>query len=317
MSEFSPTEAALEGLRISRERPVALVWWWAAYAASALLQIALSSLGPFQRMNALLPEMQSAYAAAVAQPTDTTINQHFISLFGQAAVPLTLFAAITLLLQMVLSTAMLRAVLRPAQSRFGYLRLSIDELRQLGLALLVSLAVIGYCFLVSIVSQLALGILRGLLGGALSSGVLGVVVLLLVIAALAYPAVRLSLAPAMTLADDRISFLRAWALTKGRFWPLLGAYAIAICIAGVLYLAVSVPVSVAMKLAGAPAGPAVLNSLRDLASPVSLAVFVVSSLLNALLSIVVTAPIASAYRQIGGRASPPAAAGATTGSPWT
>jgi hypothetical protein len=141
---------------------------------------------------------------------------------------------------------------------------------------------------------------------------------LLVIVAFAYPAVRLSLAPAMTLADGRVSFLRAWALTKGLFWPLLGAYVIALAIAGVLGLAVSVPVSIALKIAGAPAGPTVFSSLRDLATPVTFAVFVISSLLSALLSVVITAPIASAFRQIAGRvgAAPEVRSGAT-GSPWS
>jgi hypothetical protein len=317
MSEFSPTEAALEGLRISRERPLAVLWWWAAYLLASLVQIGLSSLGPFRRLMVISPDVQAASDAVRTAPTDAAATQHLMSLLGQAAPPLMTFAAITLLMQMVLSTAVLRAVLRPAEQRFGYLRLSMDEVRQLGLALLVAVAVIVYGFIVSLASELLLGVLVGLLGSVLPRAMLVLVAFVLIIGAFAYPAVRLSLAPAMTLADGRISFLRAWTLTRGRFWPLFGAFVIALAIAGVLWLAVTVPVDIALGLLAGRTGPTAITRLGDLATPAVLAALVVSSLLSALLGAVITAPIASAFRQITGRVGAPAPARAGIGSPWS
>jgi hypothetical protein len=319
MSEFSPTEAALEGLRISREHPAAVLWWWAAYLLASLVQIGLSSLAPFRRLMVIYPDLKAASDTVRAAPADAAAAQHLMSLLGQAAPPLITFAAATLLMQMVLSTAVLRAVLRPAERGIGYLRLSIDEVRQLGLALLVAAGVIVYGFLVSLASELVLAVLTGLLGTVLPQAVLVFAAFALVVAAFAYPAVRLSLAPAMTLADGRISLLRAWALTRGRFWPLFGAYAIALAIAGVLWLAVTLPVDIALGLLAGRTGPTAITSFGDLATPVVLAALVVSSLLSALLGAVMTAPFASAFRQITGRVGAPAptSARAGAGSPWS
>ena len=314
MSEFSPTEAALEGLRISRERPMALLWLWAAYVVIGLIHFGLLSIAPFNQLTSAYTELQAVSDAVRANPADNAAAQHLAVLLGQTMPALLVFAGVTLACQMVISTAVLRAVLRPAERRFGYLRLSMDELRQLGLALVVGLAVIVYLFLVSLASGLVLGIL----GAVLPPAVLGVVALALVITAFAYPAVRLSLAPAMTLADGRISFLRAWALTQGRFWPLLGAYVLALSIAAVLWLAVTAPIGLALKLMAGPRDPTLITGLKDLAAPLPLIALVVSSLIQALVVAIMTAPIASAFRQIAGRVgAPPAVRVTATGSPWS
>ncbi len=314
MSEFSPTEAALEGLRISRERPRAVLWWWAAYLLVGLLHIGLASTPPFNTLAAAYPDLLAASDAARANPTDAAASQHAMRLFGQVLPALAVFAAVALVSQMVFSTAVLRAVLRPAEQRFGYLRLSMDEVRQLGLALLIVLAVIGYSFLVSIAS----GLLLGLLATVLPPALLGLLAFVIIIAAFVYPAVRLSLAPAMTLADGRISFLRAWALTQGRFWPLFGTYALALAIAAVLWLAVTAPVGLALKLAGGRTDPTMITGFKDLAAPLPLIALVVGSLVQALVAAIMTAPIASAFRQIVGRVgAPPVVRAAATGSPWS
>ncbi len=312
MSEFSPTEAALEGLRISRERPVAVLWWWAAYLVIGLIHIGLSSMAPFNTLASTYPELQAASDAARANPADLAATQHVMALLGQTLPALAVFAGVTLACQMVLSTAVLRAVLRPAEHRFGYLRLSLDELRQLGLALLVGLAVIGYMFLVSIASGLVLGLLSGFVPPA----ALGIVAFALVIAAFIYPTVRLSLAPAMTLADGRVSFFRAWTLTQGRFWPLFGAYALALAIAAVLWMAVALPAGMALKLAAGRADPTMIGGIKDLAAPLPLIAFFVGSLIQALVATVMTAPIASAFRQITGRVGAPPPVRSCSSSPW-
>jgi len=314
MSDFSPTEAALEGLRISRERPLAVLWWWAAYVLVGVLHIALASIAPFDRLAAAYPDLLAASDAARANPTDVAASQHAMLLFAQVLPALTGLAAVTLVAQMVFSTAVLRAVLRPAEQRFGYLRLSTDEARQLGLALLITVAVIGYSFMVSLAS----GLLLGLLAAFLPPALLGLLAICIVLVAFAYPGVRLSLAPAMTLADGRISFLRAWALTKGQFWPLLGAFVLALAIAAVLWLAVTAPIGLALKLAGGRSDPAVISGFKDLAAPLPLLALVVGSLVQALVAAIITAPIASAFRQIAGRVgAPPAARPGATGSPWS
>lgn len=314
MSEFSPTDAALEGLRITRERPKAVLWWWAAGAAYMLVQGLLSFLPAFHRLDVVLPDILAAYQTALASPTDPAAAQRFYRLLGPVAPAFATLSALNLLVQMVLSTAVLRAVLRPADRAFGYLRLSLDEIRQLGLALLIFAAFLAYAFLVTIASSLVFGGLALLIPGA--GAVLALLAIVAVVTAFLYPTVRLSLSPALTFADGRISFLRTWSLTEGRFWPLLGAYVVSLAIAAVLFVAISLPVFLALKLVGWLADLSSQAGGVALVKPGYLVGLIVNSLLGALIGAIVTAPIASAYRQITGRVGAAPAAPVAAGSPW-
>ncbi len=314
MSEFSPTEAALEGLRITRERPIAVLWWWAAYVIAALVQIGVSALPPFNHLAAVLPDLQAASIAVQQNPTDAAASQHFMGLIGRSAPAFVAFAALVLLIQMILSTAVLRAVLRPAERAAGYLRLSLDEVRQLGLALLMFAAFVAYAFVVSLASGVVVGVLGMFLGKALP--ILGGLAFALVTVAFIYPVVRLSLAPAMTLADGRISFMRSWALTQGRFWPLFGAYIVAFIIAFALWAAIYTLVAILLLVSGVDAKAAAESGAAMRFSPVFVALLLANGLLGALISVIVTAPMASAFRQITGRVGAQLQSRATAGSPW-
>ncbi|MDP9103325.1 MAG: hypothetical protein M3N05_04895, partial [Pseudomonadota bacterium] len=213
MSDLSTTETAFEGLRLTRERPRTVLWWWAANIAASLIQFFIAIQSPFLRLNDQLTALQGQSEALQRNASDPAAAQQFLTTLGHIAGPMLLFAILVLLIQMVLSTAVLRAVLRPADRTAGYLRFGMDELRQLGLAMIVLFSMLVYAFIVSLASSLVIAVLSGLSGGALPASALGAVAVAVIWIAFLYPAVRLSLAPAMTLADGRISFLRAWALT--------------------------------------------------------------------------------------------------------
>jgi hypothetical protein len=85
----------------------------------------------------------------------------------------------------------------------------------------------------------AIGIIIGLIaaigafafdsGGEPSLGAIyGMVVFiyLVIFGAMAFFGVKFSPAAAMTIRDRKIRFASAWGATKGKFWPLLGAYAL-------------------------------------------------------------------------------------------
>lgn len=316
MSDFSSTEAALEGLRLTRERPVALLWWWAAYVVAVLIQFGLGALPGFRSLADQLQALQLQSKLLQQNPDNAATASSFAASLGHVLPLVLVFAACVLLLQMILSTAILRAVLRPAESAFGYLRLSIDELRQFGLALIVLAAFLAYTFAVLIVSAFVLSILGSLIGGAQSPAVLGALSFVILVVAYLYPAVRLSLAPAMTLADGRISFLRAWRLTEGRFWPLLGAYLIAFLLSIALWVAANAVGFIVTMLLGR-GQPIMSQTFADLARPAPIAILLLNSLFSALMGATVTAPLASAFRQITGRVgAPPVAKTSTSGSPW-
>jgi hypothetical protein len=318
MSELSTTETAFEGLRLTRERPLAVIWWWAAYTAATVVQFIITVQPAFISLNQRMVALQTEYEAVQQHPDNAAAAQQFVIHFGQVAWPMLMFTAVMLLMQMVLSTAVLRAVLRPSDRAAGYLRLGMDELRQLGLALIVLAALLFYAFGVSIASGLVIGLLDGLTGGRLAPQAMGAITVGAIWVAFIYPAVRLSLAPAMTLADRRISFLRAWALTKDRFWPLLGAYALAFVIALVIVFCGVKILELLTHLVASNAGALSVRSLNDLASPAVIVTLIGNGLLGAAVGAVATAPIASAFRQLAGRVGAPLASSPvpSTGSPW-
>ena len=89
----------------------------------------------------------------------------------------------------ILLAAMCRVVLRPAEDRFGYLRLGSDELRQLGLVVLAGLVFFAIGFAVAFGAALLLALTSG---GAPSPASL-LAILFLLYAALIMVAVRFSL----------------------------------------------------------------------------------------------------------------------------
>ena len=311
MSEFSSTDAALEGLRVSREHPVAVLWWWGAYVVAAVIEFAVATLPPYRRLAAIMPELQSQATAIQQNPADPAAMTRYFSLIGEAAPPMLAFAALTVVIHTVLVTAVLRGVLRPSDRSLGYLRLSLDELRQIGLALLMIAVFLAYAFVVSIVSAFITAVLSGLLGGG-GPFVTGALMFVLVALAFLYPAVRLSLAPAMTFADGRISLFRSWALTRGRFWQLFGAYAVA----GAFAVMIIGFVLIAGRIVASRPSAVSPQSFADLLSPLAIGFFLFNGLFGALFGAVTTAPGASAFRQLTGRVGAPAVQKSTSGSPW-
>lgn len=314
MSEFSSTDAALEGLRVSREHPVAVVWWWGANVAATLLQFVIALQPPFRRLNEVLVHLQDRMAAAQDGGSFALDPQDGAALQG-VALPLVIWVAVSLLLMAVVRAGVLRAVLRPSESRFGFLRISADELRQVGLTLYTGVILIAYVGAVAIASALVLAILLGLTGSG-ASAFAGAVVLTTITVAVLYPAVRLSLAPAMTLADGRISLFRSWPLTERCFWPMVGAYLVS-WIIGFAVVGSSWALwrllAFILTHSLTPPDP---QTLQDLFAPLPFITIFMNGLFNALLSAIIVAPTAAIFRQLTGRVGASTPAKSHSGSPW-
>jgi len=123
---------------------------------------------------------------------------------------------------LVLYTAALRAAVRPAESGFAYLRLGMDEVRMVLVALVLS---VGF-FLLYVLLALVIGVIGGVVAVAARAAAVPVFVLLglIVFAVLIFFYVRFSLAFALTMQRGKIMIGESWNLTKGRFWTLFGAY---------------------------------------------------------------------------------------------
>ncbi|MFT5775430.1 hypothetical protein [Hyphomonas sp.] len=127
-------------------------------------------------------------------------------------------------------------------------RLGSDELRMMAVGFFWSLLYLA-CF-----GLPALSLLNGILGvlelaaGGMSENELGrrvipvvfggMGLMLLAFPAYVFFATRLSPCFAMTIKDRKIVFFDAWNVSRGRFWPILGAYLIIAIVGGIIVGAV-------------------------------------------------------------------------------
>jgi len=291
MTAFSATDAAFEGFRITREKPRVLLIWAAFYLIiSLLMPVLLVTMGG-QNLMALEAEANSPNA----DPQAALDNLAALGPLYAILIP------IGLAVQAVLAAAVYRAILRPEDTGFGYLRLGQDELRLTVLTLIYFVLSLAAVTIVVLLGGIGAGVAYGLLGSPL----LGVGLGLFFLGLLLYGAVRLSLAPVITFAERRISVFDSWRLTKGQFWKLLGAYVLAIASAVVvLLLATVIFMAVAAILAGgdiASVGQVFKPDLSSVAAyytPPMVAYTIFGGFLNALYFAVLVSPAAVAYRAL-------------------
>lgn len=291
---FPATDCAFEGFRLTRRAPLAVLSWAAAYAVFIGLMFLL--VGPhFVTVLSVITEMQ-AQGQTEPSPEDVErLAQAYGVIIGWAMPLGLLFSA-------VISTAIARSVIRPEDSKFGYLRVGKDELRVLGASLLVSLIMFAVTFAGFMIVTVATA-------GAMALPALWLVVVLLslaIVGLLIWLSVRLSLVVPSTFAEGRIMLKPAFAMTgKKVFWPLLGMAIIAGIMAmlvGLLGSAVAAPLSlmvggseqlVAMQGASVP-------SLLSALGPMLAVSLVVQAVLSAAQIVIMYAPFSAAYLQIKG-----------------
>jgi len=288
---FSATDAAFEGFRLTRRAPVAVGLWAVIYVV--MMVAAIGVLGP--SLAALMAETSRIEGMTSPQVED---------LQGVGAIYATMAGTIlplSLVVTAVLAAAVARAVLRPAESAFGYLRLGMDELRVLGVTIVL--------FLVFAVAWTLPFLLAGVIGGIATATGQGALWLVAVLVGLAGAAgvvwllVRLSLAVPLVMAERRFAPFAAFALTKGRFWPLLGMAVIAIVMAMIVGLLGSIVVMPVTLMTGglerlASFEGASMAELIQGAAPALIAYGVINGILSALQLAIMYAPFSVAYRDI-------------------
>jgi hypothetical protein len=203
-----------------RRNPLAVLVWGLLYTAAIVLLC--FAMRPVLQIYGELVSQQMAKGPSA--PMDPEALQPFMARF-QAASGLVFLAEIGIFaLIMVLFTASQRAVLRPAERGFFYLRFGGDELRLIGLGFFIMICIyIGSTLasLVMILLALILGLAMGSPGAGMAIFFLAFVVLM---GAIVYCEVRVSLALPLTFIRGTFVLADAWRLTRGRFWPLFGAY---------------------------------------------------------------------------------------------
>lgn len=299
---FSATEAAFEGFRVVRRKPMAVIFWALFYMLIMVAALALIG-GSLIGLMGMAEELEA---------TSPTSPEAFMPILASYMAILAVVLPVSLLASAMIYAAVARAVLRPAESAFGYLRLGMDEVRVLVVSLVLFVVFVALTALLGGIVGVAIAVTA-----AAEAPALWLLVVLLVLAAIAvciWLAVRLSLAIPITMAERRIAIFDSFALTKGRFWPLLGMA----LLAGVMSIVVSLLGSlVGMPIQLATGGLEGLAGLEGESLPVIIqaawpaitAWIVLNAVMSALQVAVVYAPFSAAYRDIKG-----VDAGASTGA---
>lgn len=275
-SMFSVTEAAFSGFRAARENPRAVLVWFAV--ASAVLFgvtiLVVAMAGP------VLPQFMEI--AFQPQPDEATAQA-----VAQQIAPLVMILVPTMwLINAIAQAVVCRVVLRPDAGQGAFLRLGREEWLQLGVVVASYLILTAVDLVFRGVGS-ALGPFGVLLGGA--GLVLHVVI-----------AVKLSLASAITFDTGRIGLAASWRLTTGRFWPLLGAYALAIVLAVIVLVAVTAIFAAASLLvpgADATEAPAIAT-VPALFTPLQIVAAVFAGVMVVLAGLIVFCPAAEIYRRL-------------------
>jgi hypothetical protein len=274
MSGFSASEAALEGFRITRENPRAFAAWvGASFAVSVLAPVITAFLPPGMKHG--LETLTATETPTASQLLDTLIVVAPVLVLGLA-------------IQCVMAAAVYRLIFRHDDGRFAYLRVGADELRLMGLTVIYIGLIMALLVAVTMASAIVMALAS--VAGPAVAGFVGAVTSLFSIGLVIFVLVRLSLAPVATFAEQRLAIFESWGLTRGQFWPLLGAYALALaCIAVIGFLIIVVFSGIA--------GAIMLASYFSIGL---IAYMIVSSVFSALYNAVIASPGAVAYKELHG-----------------
>ncbi|MGV9007207.1 MAG: hypothetical protein ACOH1H_10780 [Brevundimonas sp.] len=288
---FSATEAAFEGFRVVRRKPLTVVFWALAYVAVMGAAFAVAG-GSIASMAAAMDSMQ---ASASPNPAD-------VAALGEAFAPLlAVFIPLALLFGAVMNAAVARSVLKPEQNAFGYLRLGMDELRVLAVTLVLAVLSTVVMMLLMIAVSLLIGVTQST--GIPALWILVVLAGLGCVVLMVWLAARFSLAVPITVAEGRISIFDSFAMTRKHTWPIVGMAIIAwimSMVVGLLGGLVMLPASMALSGMGNLAsmdGQSTIQILQA-AWPLVAGWIVIQSTIAALELAVLYAPFSAVYRDL-------------------
>lgn len=207
----------LEGaFGLVRDHPAAVAVWALIYfAAVAGMSLAMQPfLGNLTDPEAMAANMQN--------------------MFGQ----LMLFQFGFFILYVAMWTAALRAILRPSEGGLAFIRFGMDEIRMF--IVMIILGIIFYFgFILAMIAVTLVAVAGYAAGGVVGAVAAAAIGSLLAFGIVIWLMVRLSLAFPLTLLRGDIVIGESWRLTKGRFWPLFGAYLVIFLVITALGIAAS------------------------------------------------------------------------------
>lgn len=280
MTVFSPSDAALEGFRLTREHPVVILVWGLFYFVGLMIlaTVMVIGLGPAFVAFVRSGGMESGDAAALLQILRNALPEFLLVLL------------LAVILLSVVTAGVYRLVLRPQELTplKSHLKFGMDEVRVILVNLLLFL--IGMMGLFAVAGTAAIITQGG--GGALA--LLG----LLVAGLLIWIGVRLSLAAPMTFGEGRLAIVASWRLTRGHFWRLLGMLLLATIFYLMIWALVSIIGAVVITLGGGQEAITNFGGMGPVAFVALIATLFIQLILPILQMMILHAPLAIAYRAI-------------------
>lgn len=207
----------------------------------------------------------------------------------------------------VIYGAVNRAVLRPAESAFGYLRFGADELRIIAVSILLCLLFVALVIGLGLVVGIVAGVLSAVAGDVAAWITIPAVIAMY--GAMIWAAVRFSLAIPITVAERRIAVFDSWRMTRGNFWSLFGMMLLSAVMAMVVYFLFAIVAAPIFYFAlggfgnlQALDGMAPMEIMTTMA-PFAIAALVFYAVVSAIMAAIMYAPYASAYLGLTGRGS--------------
>jgi len=294
MSAFSATEAAFEGFRVARERPWAIVAWAGVAFVFLIGDVILRTF---------LIDANAIQASSQALVAGETPGQQLVRMVAATVPYLAAAVPISLVFYGILFAAAYRVVLEPNSSVNG-LRLGIQELRQVLLILisgvLVFIAYLGVAFLCGLAYVLMRPLSEPL------AAVIGALSVVISYALLIVLPIRLSLAGPHTFVEHRLRPFASWTMSRGHFWPMLGAYVFATVFAFVVILLGMAILAGLFAFAGDTVqriGATPTNFVDNL-KPLRIVYLVGTSFIIAQAWAIIACPAASIFRQLNREAVP-------------
>ncbi|WP_420431769.1 hypothetical protein [Hyphobacterium sp.] len=227
---FDFGKAVFHFFNVAGRKPAAVLWigLWQALLTAGLVYLAFATIGDFYFW--IISQAVTGH-----EPNETEV----LTRLGSTMTVMPLISIGGMLIALMAQAAWLRLLTRGEMAAVIPFRLGGDELRLFVTNLGLLAVAMGFYFVSLAVTVMLVGGVVAFAGGngsteaGLAGGFVAAMIFLALVLAAVFAAVRLSAAPATTILEKRIAF-PAWSMTRGIFWPLLGAYVLVAIIIGVL-----------------------------------------------------------------------------------